>query len=160
MIRVHVFDSTSDAYDESQCNDNIKDGDILVIQSEGVIGIMMQAWPVAIVGTQHPGAFHVAKVDIDWADMDGRDYTNSVERAKKLGAELSYIGGIQVYYTSIDGVNETRSFDKIEDAQIYAKHWIGDHPTLALTYAVSDDGIGKITVHGCTLAELFPGVDT
>ena len=33
---------------------------------------------------------------------------------------------------------------------------IGRHPELGGHYAVSGDGVGKITCDGCTLAELFP----
>ena len=33
---------------------------------------------------------------------------------------------------------------------------IGAHPKIGFTYAVSGDGVSKITCEGCPLAELFP----
>jgi hypothetical protein len=48
MTQVHHFDSTGDAYDASQCDENAHDGDILAIPDEGVWGILFKAWPVAV----------------------------------------------------------------------------------------------------------------
>ncbi len=64
---------------------------------------------------------------------------------------------IVVQYTSCDGYSETRQFHArcIEAAQEWAKNWIGA-PEMGSTYAISGDGIGKIEVSGCSLAELFP----
>lgn len=48
-IAVHDhFGSTTDAYDETQCNEAIRSGDVLVIESEGVVGILDEAWPCAV----------------------------------------------------------------------------------------------------------------
>lgn len=52
---VHFFDSTGEAYDATQCDEAVRDGDILVIESEGVIGIA-HTWPVAV--TQAYGRLH------------------------------------------------------------------------------------------------------
>jgi len=38
----------SAAYDETQCSDEIKDGDILLVQ-DGV-AVLVEAWPVMVVG--------------------------------------------------------------------------------------------------------------
>lgn len=47
--RVHEFVTSGAAYNETQCNDAITDGDVLVIESEKVVGILYDvAWPVAI----------------------------------------------------------------------------------------------------------------
>jgi len=46
-VAVHHFESTGDAYDFCQCDENIKSGDILVIIDEGVVGFA-DTWPVAI----------------------------------------------------------------------------------------------------------------
>jgi hypothetical protein len=43
----HEFESTGAAYDATQCDENIKTGDVLIIPSEGVIGIA-DTWPVAV----------------------------------------------------------------------------------------------------------------
>ena len=51
--------SMSEAYDETQCNDEIKDGDILLVQ-DGV-AILVEAWPVMAVGEST--VFHTAAPD-------------------------------------------------------------------------------------------------
>ncbi|RWN60188.1 hypothetical protein [Mesorhizobium sp.] len=55
-IRVHFFDSTGEAYDATQCDETIKNGDVLVIESEKVVGLA-DTWPVAV--TEHSGNLHV-----------------------------------------------------------------------------------------------------
>lgn len=63
---------------------------------------------------------------------------------------------ITVTYTSIDGAHAAFQSNDIESAREFAQHWIGQYPCLGRSYAVSDDGIGKITVFGATLRDLFP----
>ncbi|MGW4048854.1 hypothetical protein [Streptomyces sp. NPDC004721] len=53
---VHRFDSTWEAYNASQCRDDIRDGDVLVVEPEGVVGFLDAAWPAAI--TKAHGQFH------------------------------------------------------------------------------------------------------
>lgn len=43
----HIFASTGDAYDQTQCNPAIRAGDILFIASEQVVGLSW-TWPVAV----------------------------------------------------------------------------------------------------------------
>ena len=66
-----------------------------------------------------------------------------------------------VMYSSIDRCHKRRTFTTLAEAQEYAQEWIGRWPSISRTfgYAVSDDGIGKITVSGCDIHELFPGVE-
>jgi hypothetical protein len=54
-MKVHHFESTGDAYDATQCDDTIRNGDILVIKSEGVVGIA-DTWPFAV--TETSGKLH------------------------------------------------------------------------------------------------------
>lgn len=63
---------------------------------------------------------------------------------------------IKIRYTSIDGHHETRTFETLTGAHRYAAKWVGDHPDKGSRYAISDDGVGKITCEGCSLADLFP----
>ena len=63
---------------------------------------------------------------------------------------------VQITYYSIDNYQESHNFDTIEAAQEYSHSWIGEAPTFGRGYAISDDGIGKIVVRGCSLQELFP----
>jgi len=66
---------------------------------------------------------------------------------------------ITIYYESIDRCHKRKTFNNLAEAQEYAQEWVGKHPTISSTfgYAVSDDGIGKITCNGCGIFELFPG---
>ncbi len=56
---VHRFDSTGEAYDACQCDDAISDGDVLIIESECVVGVA-HTWPIAV--TVESGALHSLKV--------------------------------------------------------------------------------------------------
>lgn len=62
---------------------------------------------------------------------------------------------ITVTYRSIDRARITRKFKTVEAARRFAAEYVGPAPDMACGYAVSDDGIGKITVVGTTLAALF-----
>lgn len=66
---------------------------------------------------------------------------------------------ITVYYESLDRCSKTRKFKTLAGAQRFAQKWVGKHPEIGTTYAVSGDGIGKITVVGASLADLFPAAD-
>jgi hypothetical protein len=63
---------------------------------------------------------------------------------------------IKITYSSVDGAKEVKRFGTVKGASEYASRWIGNHPTIGSTYAVSDDGIGRIEVTGASLADLFP----
>ena len=59
--QVHDLKSLSmpDAYDCTQCCDEIKDGDILIVQDG--IGVMVDAWPCMVSGES--SVFHKAAPD-------------------------------------------------------------------------------------------------
>ena len=63
---------------------------------------------------------------------------------------------ITVIYSSIDRVRIRRRFASVAGATNFAHHWVGPHPEIGSSYAISGDGVGKIEVIGATLAELFP----
>jgi len=56
--QVHTFDSSGDAYNQSQYREDIKDGDVLSVPSENVHGFLNQAWPIATHHDGDPGEFH------------------------------------------------------------------------------------------------------
>lgn len=60
-MQIHKFESSGDAYDACQCDDGIKDGDVLVIESEGVVGVA-DTWPFAV--TVAHGELHTIKAGI------------------------------------------------------------------------------------------------
>ncbi|WP_019548591.1 hypothetical protein [Streptomyces sulphureus] len=86
--QVHRFDSTGDAYGETQWNGEIRDGDVLVIESEGVVGILRRAWPAAL--TEQHGELHTLTAPA--AEIDDAKYAASVataaEAARQLGLAL------------------------------------------------------------------------
>ena len=64
---------------------------------------------------------------------------------------------IVVSYSAVDGYRApARVFATLAGARRYAHERVGRHPEIGSSYAVSGDGVGKVTVRGCTLAELFP----
>jgi hypothetical protein len=63
---------------------------------------------------------------------------------------------IKVRYSSIDGFSKTAKFKTMNGARKFAHKWVGEHPEIGSHYAVAGDGVGKVTVEGTTLAELFP----
>ncbi|MFD7769877.1 hypothetical protein [Streptomyces sp. NPDC059787] len=83
---VHRFDDTVQAYDATQCREDIRNGDVLVIESERVVGFLDTAWPIAI--TEAHGEFHALKTPAR-EYHDGR-FTASVELAEKVAAEHGF----------------------------------------------------------------------
>ena len=66
---------------------------------------------------------------------------------------------IKVKYSGVDGRGgKWRSFKTLGRAWVFAQYWVGKNPEIGSTYAVSNDGIGKIEVMGATLADLFGDV--
>lgn len=57
MIPTHFFADSGSAYDATQCDERIKNGDTLVIVADGVIGIA-GTWPFAV--TVETGSLHAA----------------------------------------------------------------------------------------------------
>lgn len=63
---------------------------------------------------------------------------------------------ITVSYQSIDDYSIRKTYRTLKGAQEMAQYWVGKHPEIGSTYAVSSDGIGRIMVKGCALRDLFP----
>ena len=57
-VRSHEFHSSGQAYNACQTNDDIKNGDLLIIDNEEVIGLA-DTWPVAV--TEKFGELHTMK---------------------------------------------------------------------------------------------------
>ncbi|APD18629.1 hypothetical protein SEA_PAPAYASALAD_50 [Streptomyces phage PapayaSalad] len=83
-LLTHQFPSTEEAYDATQCREDINDGDVLVIESEKVVGFLRRSWPAAV--TAENGELHRIQGDPRTID-DGR-YAASVSRAERIAAEL------------------------------------------------------------------------
>lgn len=81
-IQIHIFETSGQAYDSSQCDDSIHDGDLLVVPSERALAILCKAWPVALTEQTAGKAFHTfAGYDVFCRD-DSRDgYLGDMVRA-------------------------------------------------------------------------------
>lgn len=86
--KTHYFDSSGDAYDETQCSDEIKNGDLLVIKAERIVAIA-DTWPFAV--TKEYGKLHTPTegVDIDSDPIFAR-WKDSIIEAKALMKELGF----------------------------------------------------------------------
>ena len=71
MITIHNFESTSDAYAAVNTDDDVHDGDVLVVESEHVVGVAVQAWPTAV--TVEHGAFHTLNDAARWDALGAAD---------------------------------------------------------------------------------------
>lgn len=47
---VHTFNNSEAAYDHSQCDHSIRNGDVLWVPSENAAAILHLAWPIALPG--------------------------------------------------------------------------------------------------------------
>ena len=63
---------------------------------------------------------------------------------------------IRVSYRSFDRFNQSRTFRTLAGAQRFAQKWVGECPEHGNHYAISGDGVGRVTVAGCALLDLFP----
>ena len=78
-----------------------------------------------------------------------------MKRGGKQGGKGTCI--MKLTYTSLDGVRKTRSFKTIAAARKFAHDCVGPQDVEGGHYAVSFDGVGKITWSGITRAQLFGG---
>lgn len=54
--RVIEYATTEEAYDAAMSDDTITNGAVLMVRTEGVVGVLMNAWPVAVTAAN--GQFH------------------------------------------------------------------------------------------------------
>jgi len=166
VVRAHYFNSTGEAYDETQCNDDIKFGDVLVIRREKVVGVA-DAWPIAV--TKKAGNLHTLMCNEDFGTyQDGKLLLAALDAeavAIELGYALNRFGvekknpAIKLKYVASDGFKKTGEFKTLARAQKFAQRYVGETPDLGSDYAVSADGFGVIrVVSGAQLAELFPAL--
>ena len=84
--RVHTFRTSREAYEAAQGRSEIRDGDVLVVVSEKVVGFLFGTWPVAISPTT--GAFP-AHFDYDEHNLTGLEgYQDSVATAEVILHQL------------------------------------------------------------------------
>jgi hypothetical protein len=89
-VMVHEYNTTSYAYDETQTNDEIHDGDVIIALDEGVVGILDQAWPFAV--TEAHGEFHGPPLKSAHLIRDGElipSLAVALGKARELGFPVS-----------------------------------------------------------------------
>lgn len=65
---------------------------------------------------------------------------------------------IIIRVTSLDGLNERKSFQRLGPARKFAQRYVGEHPDYSEQFGYAIDGYGatKVEADGATMAELFP----
>jgi hypothetical protein len=71
----------SEAYDRTQWDDTIHDGDVLHL-ADGARAILVQAWPVMVVGDSD--TFHHLAPGVTWEVLDGGKYMDAVRMAHEI----------------------------------------------------------------------------
>ncbi len=91
--RLHAFETTGNAYDATQCDEQIKSGDTLIILSERVVGVAY-TWPFAVTagfGKLHSLAPLVADTLPGVAgrfSLQAEDIAFAITMAQALGFDL------------------------------------------------------------------------
>ncbi|MDQ0949317.1 hypothetical protein QFZ24_003240 [Streptomyces phaeochromogenes] len=125
-ILTHRFEDTEEAYNATQCRDDIHDGDVLVIEREGVVGFLRSAWPAAL--TVAHGELHTVTGDPRTLD-DGR-YVASVEAAEKIAAEHGFPLAEQAEAADAEALHAVQLVTEAEaNDGTWQGAWIGQQPT-------------------------------
>lgn len=86
--KIHHYETTVAAYAATQSDDNIKKGDVLIIESEKVVGLA-DTWPVAV--TEWPGELHdlAPGYTLEKMGFSGKSIALARNEASKLGFRLA-----------------------------------------------------------------------
>jgi hypothetical protein len=102
-VQVHDLSRMSgrELYDETQTNDDIHDGDVLVTDSG--VGIMVEAWPVIVAGDIQ--GFHKLK-DTSWEEFEGGKYLDSYNKAMEVSGSVQeeYANEPEEEYQTVDSI--------------------------------------------------------
>lgn len=81
MNQVHNLGkaSTGEAYDQTQWDDNIKDGDVIVCNEGKSVAILVEAWPAIVKGER--GEFHGFEEGVTWETLDEGKYAEAYKIA-------------------------------------------------------------------------------
>lgn len=114
LTRIHVLHDTTSGYKFTQTHDCVRDGDILIVPSERVAGVMVGARPIA--STHDCGKFHQLEDCWTWDALDellpgGGHYAMAAVIA------LGVLGGIQPGMIPLDR-HDVRSFEVQSDGSV------------------------------------------
>lgn len=96
--KVHQFPDSGEAYDATQCDDDIQDRDIIVVESERIVGVVW-TWPFAV--TKEQGKLHqsyvdhekeITKFEVEVLDEKDREdlWRDAIVAAKKIAKEKGW----------------------------------------------------------------------
>jgi hypothetical protein len=63
---------------------------------------------------------------------------------------------IKLRFTTLDGIRKTKKFKTLAGARKAAHDWVGKSAEIGSTYAISGDGVVKVTTEGCSLFDIWP----
>jgi hypothetical protein len=84
--RIHQFFSTTEAYTTLEADSSIQDGDVLIVQSENVAGVLCEERPLAV--TAERGAFHALAEGETWRTFEHGRYAANAALALQLSRVL------------------------------------------------------------------------
>jgi len=84
-VQVHFFESEGEAYDASQTDEGIKDGDVLLAGEQRSAAILIRAWPTLVEVREDQGetAFDRLKPTSRWENVEGGRYLLSLVVARE-----------------------------------------------------------------------------
>lgn len=90
LVRIHCFESEAEAYDASQTDDRIQDGDVLLASDPRTAAILIRAWPTLVEFGEWPKpgdggrvtAFDRLKPESRWENVEGGRYLFSLAAAR------------------------------------------------------------------------------
>lgn len=83
-VQVWYFDESGEAYDACMSRDCIDDGDVLVVLKQGIVGVLLSAWPTAV--THEYGAMHRMAPGYHMNTTDDGNYCRSYDLACAIAA--------------------------------------------------------------------------
>lgn len=66
---------------------------------------------------------------------------------------------IKLRFTTLDGIRKTKKFKTLAGARKAAHDWVGTNAEIGSYYAISGDGVVKVTTEGCKLTDIWPVED-
>jgi hypothetical protein len=128
MIRSHVFASSGEAYTASKTCDAIRDGDVLLVPSEDLAGVLVGAWPV-VVGNNRSEDFDWLREGATWLTLDGGRYRSAATVAIVL---------LTVHAMTTAGLGTNQPLLDIARQQ----GWAGEYPAQERFNTERDDSWG------------------
>jgi hypothetical protein len=125
MAGVFYFDDSSDAYNGSQCRDEIADGDILIGKRDRAVAILVKAWPVSITRETRAN-FHGLETNVTWDKYERGHYLDSFRQAADLLTALEHTATDAGFQEPADDWLFTLKFE-LSSGPVTITAWDADH---------------------------------